>query len=246
MAPPSNRASTLRASTRPVSGSPARVAARVKRDEASTCPSWATRTAGVRIGALGQQAVDVVEGEQPDQVLRVGAVQVHPRRPDLREEGLGVAAEQVERSSGRSALSRRCRRRRRRRCRPRRCCRRRCCRWRRRRCRPRRRRRCRPRRRRRCRPRPGRGHGAGRVAEAGGHVVVLEGLVRCRGHAVSSSSARTVGSAHTLQSVPRVKAPPHPQGCRALRRGRRPRPARPGAGTARSARDSARCSRRGR
>ena len=41
--------------------------------------------------------VDVVEGEQPDEVGRVGLVDVHVGRPDLLDEGLGVTAEQVER-----------------------------------------------------------------------------------------------------------------------------------------------------
>ena len=46
---------------------------------------------------LGQQVVDVVERQQPDQPRRVGLVEVDAGRPDLREEGLGVTAEQVER-----------------------------------------------------------------------------------------------------------------------------------------------------
>ena len=41
--------------------------------------------------------VGVVEGEQADQALGVGAVQVHAGRPDLRHEGMGVTAEQIER-----------------------------------------------------------------------------------------------------------------------------------------------------
>ena len=40
--------------------------------------------------------VDVVEGEQSDQQLGVGLVEVYTARPDLRPEGLGVTAEQVE------------------------------------------------------------------------------------------------------------------------------------------------------
>ncbi len=98
---------------------------------------------------LGEQVVDVVEREQPDEQVGVGAVQVHAGRPDLRQEGLGVAAQQVESAHLRAAFvgrqasvpsasppsvpsasppsvassprrRRRCRPRRRRRCRPRR------------------------------------------------------------------------------------------------------------------------------
>jgi hypothetical protein len=49
VAPPSKSANALRASTRPVSGRPARVAPRVYADSGSTSPSRATRIEGARI-----------------------------------------------------------------------------------------------------------------------------------------------------------------------------------------------------
>ena len=96
MAPSSKSASALRASTRPVSGFPARVAPRVYDDSGSTSPSWARRTEGVRIADEVSRRSGVLEGEQADELPGVGVVQVHAGRPDLREEGLGVTAEQVE------------------------------------------------------------------------------------------------------------------------------------------------------
>jgi len=42
--------------------------------------------------------VDVVERQQTDQSFGVRLVQVDAGRPDLREEGLGVTAEEIERA----------------------------------------------------------------------------------------------------------------------------------------------------
>jgi len=47
-------------------------------------------------GRRRQQPVGVLQGEEADQDVRIGAVQVRPRRPDLLDEEPGVAAEQVE------------------------------------------------------------------------------------------------------------------------------------------------------
>ena len=138
----------------------------------------------------GQQRVGVVEGEQPDQVTGVGLVQVHQRRPDLRDEGLGVAAEQVERRSVArssvpfSAPSRRCRR-----CRS---CRRRCRRCRRRRSRHRP---CRRRPRRRCRRRPAVG-AVGVAAEAGS----VGGTIGSLPEVTMSSSSRGALSSMVMLS----------------------------------------------
>ena len=76
MAPPSNRASALRGSTRPVSGWPAMLPERVNCEDGQHRALLATRTAGVRIARAGEQLVDVVERQQPDEVGGVGPVQV--------------------------------------------------------------------------------------------------------------------------------------------------------------------------
>ena len=98
VAPPSKRASALRGVDESGQGlAGERRAAGVRRlgqDRAVLGDPDGRRTDRRR----RQQVVGVVEREQPDEVDGVGAVQVHAGRPDLREEGLGVTAEQVERA----------------------------------------------------------------------------------------------------------------------------------------------------
>ena len=85
-----------RSAGRPAIDAPRRTYA----DSPSTLPSCATRMAGVRIALPVSRSSASSSESTADQRGRVGLVQVHQGRPDLRDEGLGVTAEQVQRRGG--------------------------------------------------------------------------------------------------------------------------------------------------